>query len=225
MRQDHRSIELWPGEQKSRQTPSDMLKTVAFWESFMSVLVSLTGTFYLRFASLFLQTSLPWVLRCCSVSLSTDAAKSAARADSAPLLLVRGIYTPTLNMTHNKHPVLESLTFFVSVPQFQLKRQSLACAPPHPGAVTVKEREVWVETRRFISPAKPGSLSGTSWTATSMQWMPPTEQNCGRLIDSTVFSCLLMFESWDAGPGEPDTWVNKPVVMWPTEQCFMHSHS
>lgn len=87
-----------------------MLKTVAFWESFMSVLLSLTGTFYLRFASLFLQTSLPWVSRCCSVSLSTDAAKSAARADSAPPLLVRGIYTPTLNMTHNKQPVLESLT-------------------------------------------------------------------------------------------------------------------
>lgn len=56
------------------------------------------------FASLFLQTSLPWVLRCYSVFLSIDAVKSAARADSAPQLQVRSNYTPTIpeNRTDQK---------------------------------------------------------------------------------------------------------------------------
>lgn len=65
----------------------------------------------------------------------------------------------------------------VCVPQFPSRRQSLVCAPPRPGAATAKEQEAWVGTPRSISPPKPGCLSGTSWTATSTQWTPPTERH------------------------------------------------
>lgn len=46
--------------------------------------------------SLFLQ---PWVLRCCSAFPSTDAVKSAARADSALQLQVSGNYTLIIQKT------------------------------------------------------------------------------------------------------------------------------
>lgn len=56
-------------------------------------------------ASLFLQ---PWVLRCCSAFLSTDAVKSAARADSAPQLQVSGNYTLIIHKKYqNSHFVIE----------------------------------------------------------------------------------------------------------------------
>lgn len=61
-------------------------------------------------------------------------------------------------------------------PQFPSKRWSPASAPPHPGAVTARERGAWAGAPRYTSPPRPGCLSDTSWTATSTPWTPPTEE-------------------------------------------------
>lgn len=60
-------------------------KSLSFFPIFMTLVVSL-----------FLQ---PWVLRCCSAFPSTDAVKSAARADSALQLQVSGNYTLIVQKT------------------------------------------------------------------------------------------------------------------------------
>lgn len=71
-------------------------KSLSFFPIFMTLVVSL-----------FLQ---PWVLRCCSASPSTDAVKSAARADSALQLQVSGNYTLIIQKKLPKQPFRHGVT-------------------------------------------------------------------------------------------------------------------
>lgn len=115
----------------------------------------------------FLKTDLPWVLRCSSAFLSTDAAKTVARVNSAPQRQVSATTTTWLSTL--VQPQIKPGLFPSQGPLLPLQKQSPACPLPHHGAVTAMEQEAWVGTPRFISPAKPGFLFGTRWTATSTQ--------------------------------------------------------
>lgn len=144
---------------------------------------------FLHYTSLFHQVALSWVWRCCSVFLSTDAVKNAARADSAPQQ------------------------------QFPSRRWNLVCRPQHPGAATAKEQGASVGARRSTSPPRPGCLSGTSWTATSTQWTPPTEKPAEELNGLSFPSCSCLeaaVQSWGAC-----SWANASNITFRCDQQLL----
>ena len=132
------------------------------------------------------QTSRSWVWRCCSVSRSTDAVKSAARASSAPPPQVRSKYRK-IKCRVNKKAVQSTKArpsdFF---PQCPSRRWSPVCPRPHPAAVTAMERGASVGGHRSTSPPRPGCRSDTSSTATSTQWTPPTERRTRSWEQATI---------------------------------------
>lgn len=130
------------------------------------------------FTSFSPQASLSWVWRCYSAFPSTDAAKSAARAGSARPLQVST--TSCIFQLYEKIKCRTNrLTLYLPPIQCLWRRWSHVCPLRHPGGVTAKEQEASIGVPRSISPPRPGFLSDTSWTATSMQWMPPTEEDPG----------------------------------------------